>query len=424
MTYELAERTRRWVGKVTLVSKPFAGYGGGEALAKGLNFLHMLLLPFLFPQVEYGKISLLVAFEALAFGLISGGGSPAVMRLYSRFLSYRSVVLAPIFRGWLRHSVPMTVIVVFLGFILERYIVREPHTFVEFAVFCIYVFCTAFRENIFSVLRVERSLHDYFFLKFASAASRLGLVAFFSWFSPTSSSFILASAVSIVVVWILAKGVLKNIWSFRYSRREVVSRAVTAIGRPLLFSSLVGVVNLFLDRFMIEWLVGTEAVALYSFAATIAGSSFLILNVASLVYVPHLYTYRKYSSEARHYLSRVTIFSVGAVVVVSLFLYLVYWLVVLNYLREYITGGSLIVVLLLRGCVVPVSLHFRYRAIVMGETLRLFKPSIIACAFNLVFNIILIPHLGLVGAAVATTVGEVAFVVSNIATSKIESDRS
>jgi O-antigen/teichoic acid export membrane protein len=203
--------------------------------------------------------------------------------------------------------------------------------------------------------------------------------------------------------------------------RSIITRAI-AYGAPL---AVAGAAHLFLnygDRLVIERLLGLDAVATYSVPYDIAERLCDSLLVpAQLAVVPIVF--RLWAEEGRRatveFVSRVLSYMIAILIPVAA-LYLVFSreIIVLLASSKYEESAALTPYLLPGVLLGSMNFIFVLGHTIQKNTARLALNVSAVAVLNVALNLLLIPRLHLVGAAVATTVAYAALVAANYSQSR------
>ncbi len=390
----------------------FLSYSFGEFIAKGLNLLLILMLPFLVSQEAYGHIALLIATETIGLILVSGGGGPSFLRVYGRLRKYPRIFILSAFLGWISWAMPAAITLGIINFfLLSAFSTLQLSPLLVLA-FSTYIFLLAVRENIFSLLRVEARIRPYLIFKITSQIVKFILVICFTWLMTPQAGYILGSLLSTAFGFMILTPYGVALIGGKHRYNKVVARRVLRFGLPLLLSGLCISCMGFGDRYILEWLLTSKDVAIYSFANTIAGASFFFVNMLSLTLLPGLFAFRRFSSEASRYLSRMTLISISGVLAFSIVLYGVFVSITSLFLPAYQAGMPIMPILLLKFSFLPLYLHGQYTLMLDSNTRTIPLVTVLACGLNIWLNCLAIPKFGIMGAAWATLFSETVLVIA------------
>ena len=174
---------------------------------------------------------------------------------------------------------------------------------------------------------------------------------------------------------------------------------------PLLFTGLVGFLYMTLDRLMLGWISGTEEVGLYSVANTIAVFLFFIPTSLVKSLVPGLADSKKRNGKLTKSAVESSTAILATIGIASATLMAISSTHVINILYGAQFANSGLILLILSFAVIPVSIGRlrNYLLILLDKQKIVLWCNCMGLAVNVVLNLILIPHIGGYGAALATT---------------------
>jgi len=192
---------------------------------------------------------------------------------------------------------------------------------------------------------------------------------------------------------------------FRKASGDSGLREVLVFALPCYLASLAQFLNYRLDVFFVSFFAGVAAVGLYTLAVTLAQVIWLISNAAATILLPRVAAAHETTTETASQTARVTRLALWASAASALMLALC-----ANYLLTWIYGeafrGSLAPLLwLLPGIVIfsTANVLASYLAGIGKPRLNLFV-SLAGLLVTVSLNLILIPRLNIVGAAISSTV--------------------
>lgn len=177
---------------------------------------------------------------------------------------------------------------------------------------------------------------------------------------------------------------------------------------PLIFSGLVVMIYMRIDQIMIKEMLGEKEVGLYSAAARISEIWYFIPMLLTNSLFPSIVNAKKIS-EALYLarLQRLYTFLVwmGAAIALPM-TFMSNWLVTLLYGEAYIGAGQVLMIHI--WAAIFVSLGVASGSWYTNENLQrhAFYRTLLGALINIALNLILIPTLGLIGAATATVIAQ------------------
>jgi O-antigen/teichoic acid export membrane protein len=162
----------------------------------------------------------------------------------------------------------------------------------------------------------------------------------------------------------------------------------------------------FADRYMIDYFMDKKAVGVYSFFANMANVMNIVLFtlVVSVLY-PYLVEgiMENNKQKTNEYFTRfkkeVINWSIGLLVVLSILLPIL--LIIINK-TEYLSDFYVFLLLALSNFFLNLSFLYHYILYAHKKDWLIFKATLVGAIINILFNFILIPYLGIGGAAIST----------------------
>lgn len=394
-----------------------AGLFGGLAI----GFISFPIFTRIFSVADYGMIDFIQKILLVPTALSKAGMQNSVLRFYDEkgfstdrqaARSYYSTMLL----GVAAMAVAVTLIFVVAVKFLLRHLVDGPlATLLWFA--SALILLRAVESILLSFLRIEERTAAYNAASVLMKAATVGTVlAFLPWLGRSVHTYLSGTMaaeiviVAVLVVFLLRRGLLS---AFHFDRS--LFRSAVGFGLPLVFYELAGVILLTADRALVRHYLGAEALGYYSVAYGLSQYVNDLMTVPLGLAILPIYL-RLWSEEGR---AKTTEF-----LHVSLDFYLmaaagIYMLVTLgshdallllaspkylgaDRLIPYLVGGLLIYtthVFLCAGLLIQKKTGVMARALMCSTGL------------NIVLNCLLLPRLGLEGAAIALLVTHIATIL-------------
>lgn len=276
----------------------------------------------------------------------------------------------------------------------------------------------------FSIYRARHHIREFFLIKAFIGIGGLMIIAYslFLMMGPKESSLILASYAAALISNIIYVMQCKDMFSKIEMRMEFISYSVTIILGGVL-SMLIN----YIDIVMIEAMLSTKDVALYKVGTELAQIPSIFLRIVNTVFPPmisKLYHEGKVD-EVRRLYEKLTrfLFLVSSLVIVFI---LVFWKPLLSlYGTEYV-GAKMVLIYRGIGQLINASVGSVWYIVLMtGHPKIRFVSILISAVMNISLNFILIPIMGIDGAALASMTSTIFinilgfFVVKRILKSKV-----
>ena len=256
-------------------------------------------------------------------------------------------------------------------------------------------FFRAFRQiGLYAVITI---LHDIF---------QLGLVILFIQLGFKLTGVIVAFIISQILFSLISLLIILRRTGFQLPRLSRM-KSYMRYGIPLTPTAALGWITTVSDRYIISYFMGVTAVGIYSAAYALGGYASFLLTPVGIVLFPtiikayereNLGEVRKYLEHSLKYFMMITIPSVFGISILAK--------PVLELLTtpEFVPG-SIVVVFIAFSTIALSFTRITNNILHAAKKVRLITGlSGITAAINIVLNIILIPPMGIVGAAIATLI--------------------
>lgn len=181
---------------------------------------------------------------------------------------------------------------------------------------------------------------------------------------------------------------------------------------PLVFSSVGVIISMFADRVLIKELLNLESLAIYSVAAKVASVAAIGVMgfqnaLAPLIYnqlnSPDLNLKIKFLSK---------LYLILTIVGTSVLFFSADYILLLVSSEQYLAGSDVLVILCC-AVLVQAAVMFFPGLSIEGKTMLLSKLNILSAVLNIILNMIMIPYLGIQGAAISTLISAFVYLVLN-----------
>lgn len=378
--------------------KKIFSYGFVEGVAKGLNKLTILILPFLIDVSSYGQLALLISVELILPFISFLGLERVILRFYSIKKEYRLFDNTVSFSVKLSHLVILfLVVIIYLIFGNNFFGIR---LFPDLLLVISLVFFQGMNLLKFNVLRVNEDHKTYFKKKLMFSALKFFLVFLIVLVFKSYLGYLIGSLISSILIYFSFKNNIPL--NFKNKGSLKTFKKLFSFSYPFVFHgislSLLGNA----DKFIINYYLTIEEVAIYSLAYVIGSSiSFAFIGVTvfmePLIYKEQNITKRKFLLDKFKYLTM--FIGVMAYFVISL---------CNQYLLPNIYNDSFNDILIyvpliaLAYLVFPYYLKANYILTYNKKTKPIALISIFSSLLNIGLNIVLIPFYGIYSAVIIT----------------------
>lgn len=189
-------------------------------------------------------------------------------------------------------------------------------------------------------------------------------------------------------------------WSFDFD----IAKSFLKDSFPLIFSGLVISIYMKIDQVMIKEMIGNGAVGQYAAAVRLSEAWYFIpMAIASSLF-PAIINAKKTNEELYYErLQKLYVLMVWAAIVIALpMTFLSDWVVELLYGGLYNKAGSVLMIHIWSGVFVFFATAWAKHMIVNNKQKIFIQFDLLSTFFNITLNLILIPKIGIIGAAIAT----------------------
>jgi len=392
-------------------------YASGLILTRGVSFLLVPLYTNFLSHAQYGLISLAYAFIGFMTVILAYGSDAALLKYYvqksAQKKDYFSTVYAMLF---------ITTALFFLfgyGFRrpLSALVLGNHQT--EFFVFCnVIIFFDVLNSITMLIFRAENRARFYVFFGFLNASLQVGLNLYLvGKLRLGITGIFYSNMISSAVIWLLTLYFVVR--RFRFRRIALGSvKTVLQFGLPFLPSGIFAMLLELADRYLLRIFTDLESVGLYNAGYKMGMLMLLFVYGFNAGWHP-FFLKESAKSNARATFAKITTY----VVLVLVFLWVVFCMWFQDLVKIPIAGRHLIAAEYWSGLkITPIIwLAYIFRAFYLLQLPGIYnlKKTKYAPLFrglgagsNIILNIILIPHYGLLGAAYATLI---AFIIMAVA---------
>jgi len=394
------------------LTKSVAWYSLGNIFIRSLSFILLPLYSNLIPTKEFGNYALLLSIYAIASVFYQFGMHGAFNKYFiaARSDKRRIMVFSTILNFVILSGIILTVLFFIFAYQVSIMIFGDTN----FVYLLKLIFAALFIETltfyILFLLKTKEESKKAVTYSAIGAIFNLVLNILFVYFLKLSvSGIILAQLISSSILLILLIGTIKDDYIFKIDKDLL--KGLLKFSYPLaiagLFSSAVDVA----DRFILNDLLGREQVGIYSFAYRIA----LVMNVFVIsfrsAWSPHslnLFYSKDYKASFGKTLSRLVAVSCILLLAVSLFAGYLFEIRIFDFafFNSSYKPGIIILPLVIIGYIFSgISSFYSVYPYIANKSYHFLISDFIAFGTNIILNFILIPQLGLLGAAFATAIG-------------------
>ncbi|GEM_PF-3824699 len=283
-----------------------------------------------------------------------------------------------------------------------------------YSLITILIFCLTYIQIIYSKLQVNFEIRKYSIVKFSESIAKVIFpIIGVSLFVPNTNIIFIFMVIGMFFIIVITYKILFPIFIFNYKKLDSkvflnTSKMYFKFGAPMvLWFSINGIMS-FTDRFLLKNFSGYDSVAIYSANySLITGSVALITSPLLLIAHPLLMNKwnKKKHEETGNILSYfIEIFILLSFLLISL-TYINKDLITIIFLNDKFTQGNVVMPLILVGFIIwQLGMLFHKPIEFSEDTKKIVFAMIIACSINVSLNVILIPKISYIGAAIASII--------------------
>jgi O-antigen/teichoic acid export membrane protein len=377
------------------------------------GFVSFPILTRMLSTKDYGLMSLISVTGWLLLALSKGGLQESAVRYYAEFNKSseqdRRTYYATLFWGSLAMAVPLALLVVIVGYVYQLF---DPDGALREFIWILagMVLTGTMSMRMLNFLRAEQRTRLYnamsVALRYLSLALSLGMVLI--WTGNLKMYYVGVLVAEATITAVLVVMLFRRV-SFGFSSfSNQVFKTLLIFGVPLIGYELAYFLMKSIDRYIIQFFLGAEAVGIYSVASNLCN------YIKDLILFPLTYTitplyvelWEKQGREATsQFISRIT--SISLLVVLPLlfgFMKMGQEVIILIASEKYITSAALLPVIVPATILWGLSPLFAAGMYIEKNTKRMTLFATLAVLLNVLANVILVPRMALMGSAIATLI--------------------
>ncbi len=401
-----------------------SNYSIGSLLVTFAGFISFPILTRLLSQADYGLLSLVGATLTLLVALGKLGLQNPIIRFYSDAESNRDgwnldKYYSTIILGMVVIGVVITVAwLVLVYFVSDNILGDEQLRFLFIltsALVLIRVMDSAF-SNIYRAKQKSKLLSTYrVYRRYATLL--LVVITLFYISNSLFGLYIATIFVELISVFILGFMLLKHQSITTNSFSPFLLKQMLIFGIPLVGHELAWVLHNTGDRYLIQWMMGSEQLGSYAAAYNLSDYVRVIVIMSLYQALPPIYL-KIWSDEGekatRHFIEKSLHFYIMVALPIVAGVSVVGPTLLTILATEKFSSGAVIIPYVIAGMVINGS------AVMFGAGLYIHKQTkilmvlmLVSAVFNVLLNMVLIPRYGIEGAAIATLISYTGFAISN-----------
>jgi O-antigen/teichoic acid export membrane protein len=382
-------------------------YGISSAAVKASGIILIPIYTKYFTVEEFGRLGLILAVIAILVQVFVMGQNQSLLRFINQ-INYQGKRKS-IFYTITIFVVLTNVLFVLIGEKLSPFIAQLFGNLEDYnSSLKIAVFIVAFSiiNNIFqSKLRADERSTFFTVLNLIKLIALIIVTVFLVAFQKNGINGVLyAQLVSEILGLIIVLPMMIQEMELKFEKKFLIESL--KFGIPLIFAGLSMTLLNISDRFVIKFLDNEKSLGLYELGYRIAGilNMFLVIPM-TLTFVPIAYKVYKQPND-KEYFSKIMTYFTFIIIWGALFLSIFSKeiLIIFSKNSEFIPAYSIIPLILYSYVFLGMSIISSVGIFLDGRTIYSAIVTIIATAFNIGLNFILIPKIGIMGAAISTLI--------------------
>jgi len=382
-------------------------YGIGNILIKSVAFLLIPLYAHkLIPQ-EYGIVALLEFIEQLGKAILPFGLANAVIRFlpfYQKEDKEDIYVVTLFFFLFLINSIVLIFLFIFASKFSSVLLGNEADYLKYFRAILLVIYSGVFQSFFMNVLRAKEKSFLYVIFTLINFLILLGLNIYFVGFKDQGiwgivSSKLIVAALNFIFIIFYFLGKYKKKTDFALIKENI------SYGIPLVFVGLAVTLLTLSDRYLLKILSDLSNVGIYSMAYKFG----MIINIVlitpfSLAFTPMIFRIAENRKVEDLYSNYFFYFSV---ICFSFFLFIAFFAKELMQVftsPQYVIGYKIVPIITFSYILYGLRQFFVSTIALSKKTFIIAIITVMAALVNIIFNLILIPFWGFMGAAIATMV--------------------
>jgi len=370
------------------------GMGTIEALSRALNWLSYAIVGLLLPAEQFGIYSISVAIF-LIFSAISSAGQDRVILRY--FSSNPKITKSCLFIG-------LTASIIFLTLFLAAHCIQLIKVDSSLPFLSLWILFGCQINILIALARVQNDIIGFFLLRAVLAGFKFVGVLLIALTSASATHLVIYE--SLLSLFVVAIGLLYFSKNSSSNITKINLRTASLFGLPFILHIAAGVALGQIDKIMLAKTASNELIAQYAFLNSLAGGSFFIYAILNI----------KYESKIYEQIDPKKVESLLSFVTKRSFIWALTVLIILNALtpsvllslgKEHLNNSAVLGVLSIAYLIYPLYLQSNIRFAWYEKTKAIPPLTILSAIVNIILNLIFIPLIGILGAAISTLIAYV-----------------
>lgn len=387
------------------------GYGGIEGFAKLLNVFLSLILAAVLSVSDYGVLATLIALELVVTEVILLGQNTFILRHFRilELTKFEKNYSASVYIT----SVSAVLLIIVVAFLPIHFELMQNSNQVKVSILVL-IFGIFIQVNVtlyLMYLRAAERVRHYGILRISGQVLKFTIALFLLSLLHNPLAYPYAVLVSGIIIYLAILFIRTESWQPPWLLNGKIERRLftenLSFSLPIAIHCVVGALYSIFDRVFLAQFADIDSVAIYNFALTQGASVFFFINILALVLVPKFYDAESLSESSHKYLNAFLILSILGVLILSLVVYFILFPISLNFVSEHYRLGREILPIIALAMVANCASNYavyKLTALKLVRVLPIF--TLFSLVNSIVLNFILIPRLGILGAAYALLFSE------------------
>ena len=389
----------------------------GTILGMFFGFISQVIIIRYLSQYQFGIFSLTIVITGIAMTISNLGMQDGLTRFIASFRGKNekekvNIVISSTFKILIIFSIIISLIIFILSDVFSDYIFLIPELSYSLKILSLSIIYSVLINIFISIFRGHDKVEpNIYFQNIFKNIVYLILISLIIWLNLSLVGILYAYLFSIIIsfvfffIYTFKKGFLKKISFYTNKKSKKITKKLLFFSIPLLGSSILNSIFHWTDTMLIGFYKTAETVGLYNAVLPLTSLLIIALSSASFIYVPiasGLFSKNLISELKRTYqILTKWIFFITIPIFFILFLFPE---TVLNLFfgYEYIEAAVILRILSIGFITHTIVGLNGLSLLVMGNTKFLMFASFVSALFNVILNIILIPSIGIIGAAIAS----------------------
>lgn len=382
-------------------------YGISSAAVKASGIILIPIYTKYFTVEEFGRLGLILALISILIQIVVLGQNHSLLRFINQ-INYQDKRKSTLYTITI-FVVIINILFVFIGIRISPFIAQlfgNPEDYNSSLKIAVFIVAFSIINNIFqSKLRADENSIFFTVLNIIKLIVLIIITVYLVAFIKYGINGVLyAQLISEILGLILVLPMMIREMEPKFDKKILL--ASLKFGVPLIFAGLSMTLLNISDRFVIKFLDNEKSLGLYELGYRIAGilNMFLVIPM-NLTFVPVAYKIYKQPND-KDYFSKIMTYFTFIIIWGALFLSIFSKeiLIIFSKNSEFISSYSIVPLILYSYVFLGMSIISSVGIFMEGRTMYSAIATIIATIFNIGLNFILIPKIGIMGAAISTLI--------------------